>query len=124
MIEFAIIQLPTGKKTKLVIVSIYARKDDRKLFIKELNSLFEKLHLHYHDNMYIIAGDLNARRTDWGDRISNARGRLLSISKATDALNFKVNIFTPDIPTYTPAQLFLDVVWLTPELTYLTLTIK
>ena len=84
------------------------RKDNRKLFIKGLNSLFEKLHLHHPDNMYIIAGDLNAR-TDWGDRISNARGRLLSIWEATDALNFKVNIFTPDIPTYTPAQSFLDV---------------
>ena len=124
IIEFTIIKLPTVKKTNLFIVSIYARKDDRKLFIKKLNSLFDKLHLHHPDNMYIIAGDLNARRTDWGDRISNARGRLLSIWEATDALSSK--------RTYS-LRIYLRIlqlnrswifVLLTPELKYLTLTIK
>ena len=97
------------KRTNLFVVSIYARKDDRKLFIKGLKSLFDKLHLHHPDNMYIIAADLNARWTDRGDRVSNARGRLLSIWEATDALNFKANILTLNIPTYTPAQSFLDI---------------
>ena len=108
MLEFTIIKLVAINNTNLFLMSAYATNDDRKLFITELNTLFENLNLHRTNNMYILAGDLNSRRQNWVDRSYNSRGKLERWG-SYDAQKYKVNFYTRLDLTYTPADTYLDV---------------
>lgn len=105
ILEYTIIKLPTRGNKTIYIVSIYARSDNRDLFIRELNSLFTSLMLHCLNNFYIIAGDFNAKRKAWGDRADNQRGVFMSRWEAIHENRFKLRVIGPSTSTFKPAQL-------------------
>ena len=109
ILEYTIIKLPTRGNNNIFVVSVYARSDNRDLFIRELNSLFTSLNLHCLNNFYIIAGDFNARRKAWGDRIDNQRGVFMNRWETMHENRFKLRVIGPSTPTYKPAQTYLDI---------------
>lgn len=107
-IEFCIIKLETTGPENVFIISVHARNDNRILFVDKLHSLFDSLQLHQNHNYYIMAGDFNARRRDWEDRVYKQRG-YISQWDTNSGLIYKVNIITLAQPTYKPAHSYLDI---------------
>ncbi|CAD6216157.1 GSCOCG00004376001-RA-CDS, partial [Cotesia congregata] len=109
-IEFTIIKLLSSEDQngKTFIVSIYATPDNKKVFIDELNNLFIKLNLSNPNNSFIIAGDLNSRRIDWGDSSTNERGKYLIRWEKELAPRYQTKIFATNGPSYTPNNSYLD----------------
>lgn len=106
--EYSILKIKLARSKNLFIISIYANNEDKNIFIDEFDLIFEKLNLSHPDNYYIIAGDLNARHHNWGDRDCNLKGRLLKNWYDTLGLIRKAQIIIPDGPTYIPAGTYLD----------------
>ena len=71
----AIFSLSMGQK--LYVISAYANNLARAVYAEELDSLFSKLKLNELNNFFILAGDLNSRIQEWGDRFSYYKGNLL-----------------------------------------------
>ena len=109
ILEYAIIKVSISNNVNLFLVSIYARNDNRNLFINEINVLFQSLRLNEDNNFYIIAGDLNARRKAWGDRADNQRGKYVRQWASAHDMYYKLRLITPAFPTFKPARTFLDV---------------
>lgn len=109
ILEYSIIKISTYNNYSLYIISAYAKNDNHKLFIDELDHLFDNLKLHINSNYFILASDLNARRKAWGDRSNNQRGKYLSRWEENQVLRFKCQIIVPEHPTFKPARTYLDV---------------
>lgn len=111
MLEYTIVQLKTTASQKIYIISIYITSNAQSEghFITELSELFTKLKLDEDNNYYVIAGDFNARHTEFGDRTNRLRGRLLVNWERNNAMKYKTKIYPPAEPTYFPAQTFIDI---------------
>ena len=109
ILEYSVIKIPFTGGNTLILISVYAKNDNRRLFVDELDKLFINLKLFGNNTYYIIAGDLNARRKVWGDRANNPRGRYLGQWQSLIDLDYKLNLITSAVPTFKPAQTFLDV---------------
>ncbi|XP_044594068.1 uncharacterized protein LOC123271737 [Cotesia glomerata] len=107
--EYTIIKLqnPENPVENITIVSLYATPDNKKAFRDELDSLFISLKLDNTNNSFIIAGDLNTRRTDWGDTLTNERGKYLIKWEKESAPRYQARIST-DGPSYNPNNSYLD----------------
>lgn len=92
ILEFTIVKLLTGRNNNLYIISVYAKNYNRDLFIKELNGLFDSLKLQNNNNYFIIAGDFNARRMAWGDRVDNQWGIYMGQWELSHGTKFKLKI--------------------------------
>ena len=71
-IEACAIKIKLTNQRYLFIVSIYAPPHNNISFCNQLNNIFSNFDLHNTDNYYLIAGDMNARNTLWGDKVSNS----------------------------------------------------
>ncbi|XP_015437834.1 PREDICTED: uncharacterized protein LOC107192981 [Dufourea novaeangliae] len=109
ILEYTIIKIILSNSGNLFLVSIYAKFDNRKLFSKELFNLFSNLRLQDDNNYFIIAGDINARRIAWGDRLDNQRGRYMKQWEDSFGIAFRIRIITSSGPTFKPANSFLDI---------------
>ncbi|XP_034949284.1 uncharacterized protein [Chelonus insularis] len=93
----------------LFIISGYANhKNNKHCFINELNSLLTFLKVQHLNNYFVLAGDLNARSTEWGDHDSNLRGDYLKKWLDDDGLIFRARLIPPCEPTYTRTGTYLD----------------
>ncbi|CAG5084237.1 Similar to RTase: Probable RNA-directed DNA polymerase from transposon BS (Drosophila melanogaster) [Cotesia congregata] len=110
LLEFTIVQLLPSQhlEKKTFIISAYATNSNRKIFIQELNDVLQRLNLHNQNHFFILAGDLNARRKEWGDSKDNQRGKYLRTWEEESADKFGASIYTTDEPSFT-AGTFLDV---------------
>ncbi|KAI4473458.1 hypothetical protein M0804_015335 [Polistes exclamans] len=110
LLEFTIVQLLPSQhlEKKTFIISAYATNSNRKIFIQELNDVLQRLNLHNQNHFFILAGNLNARRKEWGDSNDNQRGKYLRTWEAESAEKFGASIYTTDEPSLT-AGTFLDV---------------
>ena len=109
ILGISIIKLSISGSNTLYLISAYARNDSRRLFIDELDNLFVNLKSYSCNIFYIMAGDLNASRKIWGDRANNPRGRYLGQWESLVDCDYKLKLITPVVPTFKPAQSFLDV---------------
>lgn len=100
-IEYTAIKIRTDQKSCLFIFSIYATQSTGHTFINELHNLMTSFNLDNCTNYYIIAGDLNAKSTTWGDNNSNERGDQLIDWLEDNYLQFKSTLLSPNKPTYT-----------------------
>ena len=106
--EFTIIKIKLKNNFNLYVVSLYANNESSNSFISEINKLFEQLNLSSPNNYYVISGDLNSRHTCWGDRSCNYKGRALKLWYDQYSHQNKLNIFSPDSPTFVPSETVLD----------------
>lgn len=87
---------------------MYSPGDMRTNFTNELQSIFLELKLDAPNNYYILAGDLNAKHTFWGDDKSNSRGTALLEWFNDNRLKFRTSLMGPEIATYPAGNSFLD----------------
>lgn len=107
ILEYSIIKIKTASSF-LLIIALYANNEVSHLFTDELDDLFVKLNLHAANNFYVIAGDFNARHTDWGDSVNKGKGILLRRWLDDAGLSFRATIIPPVAPTFPSANSFLD----------------
>ena len=77
ILEFAIINLKVAYHN-LFIIAANANNNASRIFVDEVNLLFNKLKLESPDNYYIIAGDFNSRHTKWNDSACNKKRPLFT----------------------------------------------
>lgn len=107
ILEFAGIKVPTTTQNSLLIISVYATNSSKVKFIEELDNMCKELRLDDPNVFFIIAGDLNARHSSWGDTAHNQRGRYMANWKNT-AIKFKINFLHPAEPTFPRSGSYLD----------------
>ena len=64
ILEYAIAEVNMNSNKKLYLISVYARRDNRRIYVDVINALFQRL--CDNSNYYVVVGDLNARRKAWG----------------------------------------------------------
>lgn len=109
-LEHTIIKLDIAKSETLFIIAAYSRCGYKKEFIPDLNNLFTKLNLHKAENYYIIAGDLNAKHTDWKNSNNNTRGTVLKNWLTNNSMTYKTRLLCTKYSSYPNGNSFLDLV--------------
>lgn len=92
----------------MYLFSIYATNHCRTSIITEIKDSMNALELSNPQNYYLMAGDLNARRTDWGDQASNPRGGYVKNWESNSSTQYKFKILTAVEPTFIPDNTYLD----------------
>lgn len=75
--------------------------------MNDLTKIFDELKLDQTNNLFIMAGDMNARHTDWGDLTVNMRGQYLQWWLKND-FKYKTHMWGPAESTFPAANTFLD----------------
>lgn len=122
VLETSVIKCNINSGKTLFIISAYARCGNQKEFIPELSELFSTLELQNLNNYYILAGDLNAKHSDWRNYNNNPRGISLAAWLAEYSLKYRIHFLSSEYPTYPNGNLFLDIVLTDARLTFLNLT--
>ncbi|CAG5093329.1 Similar to ORF1: Nucleic-acid-binding protein from transposon X-element (Drosophila melanogaster) [Cotesia congregata] len=98
----------TDSNKKIFVISSYATNSNRKTFIQELDDVLQRLDLSNADHFFILAGDLNTRRMEWGDTADNQRGKFLRTWEAESIDAYRSSIYTTDVASFKTGS-FLDV---------------
>lgn len=89
--EIKTIETVAVKINDVLIIAAY-KNPQAELNIDDLKKLYNK------HNKIIMAGDINAKHTAWGNKYNNKTGKMLVKSKIAN--EFKFNILNTDVPTY------------------------
>lgn len=103
------IKLSLSNNQNLFIIAAYAAISINNEFFPELNKIFESLKLSNLNNFYILAGDMNAKHNNWGNIVSNSRGRALNNWIINKSFEYRVKLLKPDQPTFPRTNSFLDI---------------
>lgn len=109
VIEHTGIKCSLSSGDSLFIFSLYAKCGGQKEFIPELSELFRYFNLGEWKNYFIMAGDLNAKHTNWSNANNNARGVSLNKWLETNNMIYKINFLSTRYPSYPNGQSYLDV---------------
>lgn len=109
-LETCIIKLPMGANEMLYVISgYYPSGNNDSDFRTEIHNLFNSLGLQSSSNYYILAGDLNARHTDWGNPSCNSKGNKLKDWLSDSEINFRCRLYASCSPSYPRSGSYLDV---------------
>lgn len=81
VMEYTAIKIKVNSKDSLLIFSIYATQNTTTTFINELDKLASDYNLDRDNVFYVIAGDFNARNTEWRDSVTNDQNQCFLIGK-------------------------------------------
>ena len=107
-LESLALEIKCNNDTRLIVVSIYAPGHNNPSFLTDLTKLLTEINYTDQRNHFILAGDFNARHTNFGDCAINTRGALLSTWITNQANIFRCKLLTPAAPTFPRAGSFLD----------------
>ncbi|XP_076660758.1 uncharacterized protein LOC143364146 [Halictus rubicundus] len=97
------------RQKNLYLIAAYAPSSNKKEFTSDLITIFEKLELHKIDNFYILAGDLNAKHTDWHNISNNNRGVTLRKWLQHNEIQYKVTLLNTLLPSFPNSGSFIDI---------------
>lgn len=107
-LETSAIQINCRNNKTPTIISAYAAGHNRISIVHELNNLFEQNNLLHNNNYFVIAGDLNARTTLWGDAETNPRGGYLNNWIRDRSIELRLKVYPPTEPTFPRGNSYLD----------------
>lgn len=110
ILETTIIKIEIRNDANLFIIAAYAKCGAQKEFIPNLENIFQKLKLNIDEAYYILAGDLNAKHTDWSNPNNNARGISLKKWITENEIKNKAKLYSTVLPSYPYGGSFLDVI--------------
>ena len=108
-LETTIVKLKLKRQQNLILISVYASQRNGDTFQTDIDNLFKKLHLDNTNNLYIIAGDLNAIHTSWKNKTNNPRGNTLNKWLTTNNIKFRTKLYHSETPSYPRTGSFLDI---------------
>lgn len=107
-LEVTTIYFNLPQNQKLYIISAYAKCGNQKEFNVEFQQLFESLKLNNSNNYYIIAGDLNAKHTNWHNDSNNQKGLFLNNWLLNNFAEFRATLYSSEQPSFPRAGSYLD----------------
>lgn len=110
ILEKTIISSKLTSNKILFIISAYAKKGKQIDFIIELKNLFQQLDLGNAKNYYVIAGDLSAKHTNWANNNNNERNITFKNWLQDNDIDYKINLYHTNIPSYPRSNSFIDLV--------------
>lgn len=117
IVEQTIIKLNSGNNKILYIIAAYAKCGSQKEFIPDINRTFNYLKLDHLDTYYILAGDLNAKHTNWKNLNNNPRGIALNKWMAENSMRYKAQLLSTKYPSYPNGHSYLDIVIIDTRIT-------
>lgn len=109
-LETTIIKIPMNcNKTLYVISAYYPSGNNDSNFKMEIDQLFESMNLQNTDNYYILGGDLNCKRIEWGNKDNNTKGNAIRNWLSENDVNFRCKFYASVTPSYPRSESFLDV---------------
>lgn len=108
--ENTIIKIKLKTNTYLVLIAAYAPCGNQKEFTPELNNLFRQLQLENEKNYYILAGDLNAKHTNWLNKENNPRGISLNKWLVSNEFKYRTKLYCTQFPSYPLGESHLDII--------------
>ena len=118
LIETSIIKLKLNNTQNLFIICAYAPPGSHNKFTSDLNTIFTNLKLNNTDNWYILAGDLNAKHSDWKNMIDNKRGKELKVRIEDNSIECRTKLLSSDQPTYKESNSYIDLIMSDARLIY------
>ncbi|XP_076660285.1 uncharacterized protein LOC143363606 [Halictus rubicundus] len=107
-LETTIIKIKVQQKN-LFLIAAYAPSSNKKEFTSDLNTIFDKLELHKLNNYYLLAGDLNAKHTDWHNTTNNNRGTTLNKWLHHNLIQYRVTLLNTLLPSFPISGSFIDI---------------
>lgn len=101
------VRLPDGNR--VYIIAAYASQRLGNFFNNELQQLFEGLKFDDPSNYYIIAGDLNAKHSNWLNAVNNSRGVFLNSWIADSQIDYRCRLLSSSVSTFPSKGSFLDI---------------
>ncbi|XP_076379050.1 uncharacterized protein LOC143259674 [Megalopta genalis] len=107
-LEFTIIEISLPDNHKLLLIAGYATSNCKKEFMQDLKCLFQKLKLEQTKNLYLLAGDLNAKHTAWGNTLNNSRGTSLHLWNIENQITYRTSLYSTESPSYPKSNSYID----------------
>lgn len=108
-IETTVISLNLQEGKKMYIISAYSPVSNAPIFKFEFEKIFELLKLNEPQNFYLIAGDMNAKHTNWLNPVNDPRGVFVNNWMENNHINYKCILHSPVSPTYPRGNSYLDI---------------
>lgn len=108
-IEATVIKMKM-RNENLFIISLYGVPKSRadESFDRELREMFELLELGKSENYFVIAGDMNARHTNWKSPRTNYRGERLKKWLDEESFIFKTKLLIPNEASFDRGNSYID----------------
>lgn len=106
-LEVTSIKLSLPDNNQLYICAVYAPKGDE--FNSEFQRFFDIMRFACTNNYYIIAGDLNAKHTNWNNTIHNTRGVFLDNFIRENQIDYKCTLYGTAESSFPSYGSFLDI---------------
>lgn len=107
--EACIVKIPLlSNKAVYIIAAYYSSGNNNENLKSELQLLFESLNLDNLDNLYLLAGDLNAKHQNWGNTVGNPKGGILKQWLDDNDIRFRCKLYASALPSYPRCGSYLD----------------
>lgn len=110
-LELCAISLKINDTQNLTVIAAYASQRNSSKFNEEWEKAFEFLHLNNIDKYYIIAGDINAKHSDWGNINNNPRGNFIKKWLYDKEMYYKCSLYSTLEPSFPRSGSYLDLVF-------------
>ncbi|XP_046750582.1 uncharacterized protein LOC124413840 [Diprion similis] len=109
VLEASVVKLKVNNSFYSFIIAVYAPGGHKKEFVPEIGKLFEELDSSDPSNLYILAGDLNAKHTSWQNATNNPRGVLLHKWINDNEIDLRLQLFGSLLSSYPRGSSFIDI---------------
>ena len=99
-----------NNNNKLIVAACYAPQETNDTFIEEFETACQQLNLQQPNNYYILAGDYNAKHSDWKNANDNTRGKKFKKWMEIYKNFYKLQLKHSIKPTYIRSGSYIDLV--------------
>ena len=107
-LETTVVRIRMNNNDNLFLISAYASYGNNLEFGNELKHLFRYLNLEKPKNYYIMAGDLNAKHTNWQNNCNNTKGTALRTCIDDNDILYKIMLYGPELPSFLSGNSYID----------------
>lgn len=107
--ETTIIKIELLSQKQLFVISVYGTTNDSPQFLEEYQHLFNTLDLMNVNNLYILAGDFNAKHRSWMNTVNNSRGNTINNWMEDNGMQYRGQLYYTSLPTFDRGSSFLDI---------------
>lgn len=110
VIETTTIATKVGENKTLFVVAIYVTKEKSLSLTEALEHIFNHLELHNENNYFYIAGDFNAKHSNWKNPENNTKGYALNKFIEDNNIKYRINLYHTELPSFKNANSYIDLV--------------
>ena len=109
ILETVVVKIGLRSGRSISVIAVYTPDAKADEFTNELEELFRSLALENINNLFVMAGDLNAKHALWNNPYYNSRGLALANWVADREIDFRLSLRGTNVPTFPRSNAFLDI---------------